>query len=510
MPAKRQVLPKTVLKTRLKQDGNKRQELKSKLESVNPFRGMDVCVCDSCEQKTGEYDRNGAPGKRVFLHWTKTTLCSKKKKMKPYGKECHPCRHVRQKFFKKKLLDDKTETQADDDGEPPKSKMKTTHGEEESGTDDRLKPPMSQADLIALRHRAAEMDSKFWELRADFVSGEKKFVHQGSEIVTHSVSKVERALDQEFVTGAKKPIVCFARDRNIQYDSIDELAEYVIKKYPSYNICYDRAGELVVEVPDQPEGETRFKRGKSDETQLKKYQLKGSREEAKESFEVAVNKKVLKDECLQLAVAGAAERSSSSGVRSASANGDAVRVNTPPSSADLEDGHASNKSQSVGSTKTAVCRRPASRSSTPRATSKKSAIDDAVSQEERQAGFLANMDEEDDEDKEDADESTKRLSSQDRCYMDGNICYDRGLRDWESGKHYGKVKQAKACAKVVSSLNKWGENVDRATLKMENHFRQSCLRWPTTSKNDNDSLRLSVKISPRSRWRPLDPLEHAS
>ena len=255
------------------------------------WRGCDKAHCVACDQSTGVIDRNSKPSHPKRLQWIKSNWKGpgKKRKEHPAGRECYPCFYVRRKHFVKKTI-------VKAKGKPFKKVMKKKQKKKQKKEDDspsdasgselEEKAPMSLDELLDERKKEAKVDEKFWELRADYVSGERRH-KKTREIDLQELTKdADEDYDDEHTTGTLTPLYEFAEARRIRdWKNEDELVEKILQKYKLYDVVYDEAGELVVDIPDQVGNSRRYKRGHKKLRQYVRRKEHATADDAQEAFE---------------------------------------------------------------------------------------------------------------------------------------------------------------------------------------------------------------------------------
>ena len=143
---------------------------------IDRFANTPQALCHSCQQKTSTIDRNSPKGRKKFLYWLKTRKVKKFKKNIAAGNECAPCNLARLSHF----------------------------------------GGMKQDDLVSQRAASTKVDEKFWELREDYVSGDRK--HKGEKVdVVALLESGNKDFYKRSVGGLFDPIEEFAIDRKIEF-----------------------------------------------------------------------------------------------------------------------------------------------------------------------------------------------------------------------------------------------------------------------------------------------------
>jgi hypothetical protein len=253
--------PKAKAKTKL---GDSKGKVIKSIKIIKPtekdrWKGCgQKATCKSCDQSTGDLDRNAAPNEPKYLWWTRARYLETAKCQVPAGTECYECFYLRRRYF----------VNTDADG--------TT-------------VPMSQDELVVARRQPA-VDGRFWELRADRVSGAGAFKKDAVVDITALTSKRKSDYSDRFVEGVVMSIYDFAEKRRLKWETEEELVQLVVDKYPAYTVGRDTDGALIVDIPDQTGSEVRYKRGAKDSLEYSVLQKHSDRDSAKEEFEGMVDK----------------------------------------------------------------------------------------------------------------------------------------------------------------------------------------------------------------------------
>ncbi|CAK0910979.1 unnamed protein product, partial [Prorocentrum cordatum] len=199
--------------------------------------GVRAASCDPCGQNTHAFDRRC---QKSYLWWPKTEKVKNGHKV-PMGKECGFCNYVRKKYYP-------------------------------TGT--------SQADVNEAKS-TAEGGARHEMLREDRASGANKMQAKEAANIKAATVTGQRAFDEAFAEGTFEPLWSFASDRNLDFDSEEELVHYITHSL-GFQCGPGKYGDYGVFVTEGPKGSYRFRRGLADLSEIHKKESHENGEDAEE------------------------------------------------------------------------------------------------------------------------------------------------------------------------------------------------------------------------------------
>jgi len=225
--------------------------LNSVLKLKDPWQDAPQATCDTCLQLTSTVDRQSSPDKQKLVYWVQGRWSAKLRKQVPTGHECYPCFFVRRKHFN--MIDQKA-----------------------------LNTQMKGSSAVG---------DKVMEVRADHVGEYGKYKKEGWIDLTAILEKSDQGYSDRFVEGRFEPLWEFADARKLSAASDTDLCELIAQRYPTYNIVYDKAGTLGVDIPDTVGGAYRYRRGAKESVTLRIQSNTSNMDDAKDTFATLLAKK---------------------------------------------------------------------------------------------------------------------------------------------------------------------------------------------------------------------------
>jgi hypothetical protein len=375
--------------------------------------------CLTCEQKTGQIDRDSDPGFPKWLRWVKarSVMIGKSMMKVAYGKECYACGYVRLRLFGN----------------------------------------VAQPLMIQQSKENTETDAKMWANRKKIVNGEK--LMGGPSSVETATSKEDYA--DRFKSGSFEPIFEFALARRLRYDADaedggeKELSQLIAARYPSYVVGYDASKTLGVRITDQTGGGYRWKEGARENTSFTVVESHEHEAEGAMNYE-----RMQEDEALtameRVEVAADGTERNDNGDRSI-VDGDSDRdcsdvQSQVPRSVDLKVGAGQASGSTAGARERAA--RSDQRSRLGSQLKAKASSSAAIS-------VAGDCEDSENDEEEDGKSPAKRMTKRERCLVEASVAYEKLSKEFSADAHVGKFKQEKTVASKSITLRKWGRACGR-------------------------------------------------
>ena len=159
--------------------------------------------CGACKQSTHDFEKDLLP-KKILLKWLHSDWSAKQNTMVPSGRFCHWCIDTRRRFFSDEW-----------------------------------------DNLLMIKDKQPEVESKFSEFRKDRVTGAGEFADQEKTSTTYYLTEKETDFEEGFVTATFTEFFKFLHLRSLQPPRDtprEELVKLVMQLCPSASCELDKRG----------------------------------------------------------------------------------------------------------------------------------------------------------------------------------------------------------------------------------------------------------------------------